>query len=81
MQNLIGKHFDAWLERMQQPAKYSEKLSRYLEDIPEDFNDALLEYQIDLEQQAFYGGFAMGIQLAAECFAENQQIIERKLIL
>lgn len=76
--NLIGGYFDIWLEKICKPTEKQKAVAPYLETIPEDFDRKLFDYIAEIQQQAYYAGFSMAMQLAADCYAECKKIIPRQ---
>lgn len=75
--NRIDDFFNVWLDRMTEPSEAQKAVAPYLEDISEDFDKKLFGYISEVQEQAYYAGFAMAMQLAADCYAENKKIIRR----
>ncbi|MCD8396679.1 MAG: hypothetical protein LUD12_05790 [Lachnospiraceae bacterium] len=78
VQSLIDLHFSAWLDRMQEPPEKLEAVTPYLESISKDFDDKLFEYIDEIQKDAYYAGFAEGVQLMQDCRAERQKITGQK---
>lgn len=76
--NLIEHHFSIWLERDYKPTEKQKAVVPFLETISEENDTLLFDYISEVQEEAFYGGFAMAMQLAADCYAERKKIIERQ---
>ncbi|MCC8044013.1 MAG: hypothetical protein LIP12_00750 [Clostridiales bacterium] len=76
--NLIDHHFNLWLERIHKPTEKQKSAYSVIESMQEEKNTLLYEYISEVQEQAFYGGFVMAMQLAADCYAEHKKIVFRQ---
>ncbi|MCD7743986.1 MAG: hypothetical protein LUI13_01625 [Lachnospiraceae bacterium] len=78
-QNQIDALFDIYLSRtVTDPGGKQKAVEPYLETISEDFDEKLFDYIGEVQKSAYYAGFATGVQLMQDCYAESKKIIARQ---